>query len=93
MILTAALMIAGATMTLLLSGVRFLSAFGPGMAVSVVIGAAIAVTFVPAALAIFGRVLLWPWKPRAERARAGARGAARGPARAGTSSASPPTTR
>ncbi len=62
-ILTAALMIAGATLTLLLSGVRFLSAFGPGMAVSVVIGAAIAVTFVPAALAIFGRLLLWPWKP------------------------------
>jgi RND superfamily putative drug exporter len=62
-ILTAALMIAGATLTLLLSGVRFLSAFGPGMAVSVVIGAAVAVTFVPASLAIFGRALLWPWKP------------------------------
>ncbi len=72
-ILTAALMIAGATLTLLLSGVRFLSAFGPGMAVSVVIGAAIAVTFVPAALAVFGRVLLWPWKP-GRRERAGAEG-------------------
>jgi putative drug exporter of the RND superfamily len=62
-ILTAALMIAGATLTLLLSGVRFLSAFGPGMAVSVVIGAAVAVTFVPAVLAAFGPALLWPWKP------------------------------
>jgi RND superfamily putative drug exporter len=59
-VLTAALMIAGATLTLLISGVRFLSAFGPGMAVAVVIGAAVAVTFVPAALAVFGRLLLWP---------------------------------
>jgi RND superfamily putative drug exporter len=65
-VLTAALMIAGATLTLMLSGVSFLSAFGPGMAVAVVIGAAIAVTFVPCALAIFGRRLLWPWKPERE---------------------------
>jgi RND superfamily putative drug exporter len=72
-ILTAALMIAGATLTLLLSGVRFLSAFGPGMAVSVVIGAAVAVTFVPAVLAAFGPALLWPWKP-GERERSGAEG-------------------
>jgi RND superfamily putative drug exporter len=62
-VLTAALMIAGATLTLLISGVRFLSAFGPGMAVAVVIGAAVAVTFVPAALAVFGRLLLWPRRP------------------------------
>ena len=59
-ILTAALMIAGATLTLLLSGVRFLSAFGPSMAVAVVLSALVAMTLVPAALAIFGRALLWP---------------------------------
>lgn len=63
---TAALMIAGATLTLLLSGVRFLSAFGPGMAVAVVVGAAVALTFVPAMLAIFGRLLLWPSSPGPE---------------------------
>jgi len=63
---TAALMIAGATLTLLLSGVRFLSAFGPGMAVAVVVGAAVALTFVPAMLAIFGRTLLWPSRPDPE---------------------------
>jgi RND superfamily putative drug exporter len=63
---TAALMIAGATLTLLLSGVRFLSAFGPGMAVSVLIGAAVALTFIPAMLAIFGRVLFWPSRPHRE---------------------------
>lgn len=59
-ILTAALMIAGATLTLLLSGVRFLSAFGPSMAVAVLVSALVAMTLVPAALAIFGRALLWP---------------------------------
>jgi RND superfamily putative drug exporter len=65
-ILTAALMIAGATLTLLLSGVRFLSAFGPGMAVAVLVAAAVALTFVPAMLAIFGRILLWPSSPDPE---------------------------
>lgn len=59
-ILTAALMIAGATLTLLLSGLSFLSAFGPSMAVAVVVSALVAMTLVPAALAIFGRALLWP---------------------------------
>lgn len=65
---TAALMIAGATLTLLLSGVRFLSAFGPGMAVAVLVGAAVALTFIPAMLAIFGRILLWPSCPDPETA-------------------------
>jgi putative drug exporter of the RND superfamily len=83
-VLTAALMIAGATLTLLISGVRFLSAFGPGMAVAVVIGGAVAVTFVPAALAVFGRLLLWPQTPekaagaRQQDVEAGARGRAIG---------------
>lgn len=63
---TAALMIAGATLTLLLSGVRFLSAFGPGMAVAVLVGGAVALTFIPAMLAIFGRILLWPSCPNPE---------------------------
>jgi len=40
--------------------VRFLSAFGPSMAVAVVVAALVAMTLVPAALAIFGRALLWP---------------------------------
>ncbi|MDQ3725338.1 MAG: MMPL family transporter [Actinomycetota bacterium] len=65
-IATAALMIAGAALTLLLSGVRFLSAFGPGLAVAVLVGAAVALTFVPAMLAIFGRILLWPNSPSPE---------------------------
>jgi len=59
-IATAALMIAGAMLTLLLSGVRFLAAFGPALAVAVVVGALVAMTFVPAMLAIAGRLMLWP---------------------------------
>jgi putative drug exporter of the RND superfamily len=62
-ILAAALMIAGATLTLLISGVHLLASFGPAMAIAVVIAAAIALTLVPAALAIFGRALLWPRGP------------------------------
>ncbi|HEX4306591.1 MAG TPA: MMPL family transporter [Solirubrobacterales bacterium] len=57
---TAALMIAGATMTLSLSGVDFLSAFGPAMAIAVLVGALVSLTFLPACLAIFGRVVFWP---------------------------------
>jgi RND superfamily putative drug exporter len=63
---TAALMIAGATLTLLISGVHFLAAFGPAMAIAVLLAAAVAQTLVPAALAIFGRILLWPRRPSGE---------------------------
>jgi putative drug exporter of the RND superfamily len=75
-IATASLMIAGATLTLLVSGVRFLAAFGPGNSVAVLIAAAVALTFVPAVLAIFGPRLLWPGRShRTERpAEEGARG-------------------
>ncbi|MBA3864973.1 MAG: MMPL family transporter [Solirubrobacterales bacterium] len=65
-ILTAALMIAGATLTLLISGVHLLASFGPAMAIAVIAAAAVALTLVPAGLAIFGRVLLWPRQPKAE---------------------------
>jgi RND superfamily putative drug exporter len=57
---TAALMIAGATLTLSLAGVNFLSAFGPAMAISVLVAAAVSLTFIPACLAIFGRAIFWP---------------------------------
>ena len=87
---TAALMIAGATLTLLLSGVRFLSAFGPGMAVAVVVGAAVALTFIPAMLAIFGRM---PALAELSRTRRRAGRTRRSAGRAAGWSASPRTTR
>jgi RND superfamily putative drug exporter len=57
---TAALMIAGATTTLSLAGVDFLSAFGPAMAISVLVAALVSLTFLPACLAILGRFAFWP---------------------------------
>ncbi len=67
-VLTAAAIIACSTLTLLISGVRFLSAFGPSMAVAVAVAAAVAVTLIPASLAIFGRLVFWP-RPQGERQR------------------------
>jgi RND superfamily putative drug exporter len=64
---TAALMIAGATLTLLISGVDLLASFGPAMAIAVIVAAAVALTLVPATLAIFGRALLWPYRPSEDR--------------------------
>jgi len=81
-ILTAALMIAGATLTLLISGMSFLAAFGPAMAVAVLVAAVVAMTLVPAALGIFGRRLLWPSQvavgPKGSEASAEAGSGARG---------------
>jgi RND superfamily putative drug exporter len=54
-------------MTLLISGVDLLAAFGPAMALAVLVAAAVALTLVPAALAIFGRTLLWPRGAGADR--------------------------
>jgi RND superfamily putative drug exporter len=77
---TAALMIAGATLTLSLSGVDFLSAFGPAMAISVLVAAAVSLTFIPACLAIFGRFVFWPHRLETE---------AEGDGSAGTAEAQP----
>jgi RND superfamily putative drug exporter len=57
---TAALMIAGAAMTLSLSGVNFLSAFGPAAAISVLVAALVALSLIPACLAVLGRFVFWP---------------------------------
>jgi putative drug exporter of the RND superfamily len=69
-VLTAGLMISGALLTLMLSGVQFLSTFGPGMAIAITVGVAVALTFVPAVLATMGPLLLRPGRsiatPRSE---------------------------
>jgi RND superfamily putative drug exporter len=59
-ILTAGLIIAGASLSLLVADLGFLRAFGPGMAITAVVGVLVGVTFVPAALAVAGRAMLWP---------------------------------
>jgi RND superfamily putative drug exporter len=63
-------------LALLVAKLGFLRAFGPGLAITVLVGLAVALTFVPALLAILGRRLLWPSRLRAAEPR-GSRRAAR----------------
>jgi putative drug exporter of the RND superfamily len=59
-VVTAGLIVAVGTGSLVIGQLGFFRAFGPGMAVTVLITLAVAVTAVPAALAVFGRALFWP---------------------------------
>jgi putative drug exporter of the RND superfamily len=59
-VLTAGLIVAGGSAALVVGKLEFFRAFGPGMALTVLIGLAVAVTLVPALMAIVGRFLLWP---------------------------------
>lgn len=57
---TAGLIVAVGSGSLVIGDLGFFRAFGPGMAVTVLVTLAVTVTFVPAAIAIFGRALFWP---------------------------------
>ncbi len=61
--------VAAGTASLLAARLDFLRAFGPGLALAVVIAMLVAVTLVPAMLAIVGRRVFWPrvshWQTRA----------------------------
>jgi RND superfamily putative drug exporter len=65
---------------LLAARLDFLRAFGPGLAIAVVIAMLVAVTLIPAMLAIGGARVFWPRLPRWQDARATDSGAAPGPA-------------
>lgn len=70
-VLACGLAVAAGTGALAVAELGFLQAFGPGMAMTVLVGLAVALTFVPALLAALGPRLLWPSRPdRAPRARA-----------------------
>ena len=62
-IVTAGLTVATASATLFLAELGFFRAFGPGMAMSVLLALLVAVTLVPALLAIVGGALFWPNPP------------------------------
>jgi RND superfamily putative drug exporter len=62
-ILACGMAVAAACTALLVADLGFLQAFGPGMALAVLIGMAVAMTFVPAALALLGPLLFWPSRP------------------------------
>jgi putative drug exporter of the RND superfamily len=55
--------VAAGTAALLAARLEFLRAFGPGLAIAVVIAMLVAVTLVPALLAVGGRRLFWPAAP------------------------------
>jgi RND superfamily putative drug exporter len=68
-ILVAGLTVAAGTAALLAGKLEFMRAFGPGLALTALIGVVVSVTFVPAAIALLGRRLFWPGltRPRRER--------------------------
>jgi RND superfamily putative drug exporter len=59
-VVTAGLIVAGGTATLMVGSLTFFRAFGPGMALTVLVSLAIAVTLVPALIAILGTKAYWP---------------------------------
>jgi len=65
LIVVCGLSVAVGSAALVVAELGFLRAFGPGMAVAVLVGLAVTVTFMPAVLATVGGLLLWPG-PRRE---------------------------
>ena len=59
-ILVAGLTVAAGSLALLVARVGLFRTFGPGMAITILISLVVAITFVPACLAILGRWVFWP---------------------------------
>ena len=59
-ILTAGLLIAAGLLTLRLASIGFVRALGPAMAIVVLVSLGVSILFVPAAMAILGRLTFWP---------------------------------
>ncbi len=66
-ILTCGLAVAAACGVLVVADLGFLQAFGPGMAMAVLVALAVSMTFIPATLAVLGATLFWPHAPRPTR--------------------------
>jgi RND superfamily putative drug exporter len=85
--LTTGLIVVFGTASLLLGRLEFFRAFGPGAALSALVSLVVSLTFLPAALAVFGRLVFWPslatteHAPSDERRRLGRRLAFLGTAR------------
>ena len=71
-VLACGLAVAAGCGALAVANLGFLQAFGPGMAIAILIALAVALTLLPALLAVFGARLFWPSVPhRGPRALAG----------------------
>src|SRR5206468_11529955 len=66
-ILTAGLIVALGSLSLVAGHLDVFRAFGPGMALTVLIALAVATTFIPGLLALLGRAAFWPSVGRGER--------------------------
>ncbi|HVU77630.1 MAG TPA: MMPL family transporter [Gaiellaceae bacterium] len=66
-ILTAGLVVALGSLSLVAGHLSVFRAFGPGMALSVVVALAVATTFIPGALALLGPAAFWPSLDRGDR--------------------------
>jgi len=64
-VVVAGLTVAAGSLALLVARVGLFRTFGPGMAITILISLVVAVTFVPACLAILGRWVFWPRMPKA----------------------------
>ena len=65
-IVTAGITVVGASAALLVAKLGFFQAFGPGTAMAVLLGLLVAITLIPALLAVGGRMLFWPRRPGLE---------------------------
>jgi len=63
MVLACGMAVAAGSAALGVAELGFLRAFGPGMALAVLVGLAVALTFLPACLALLGARLFWPSHP------------------------------
>jgi RND superfamily putative drug exporter len=70
LIIACGLAVAAGSAALAAADLGFLRAFGPGMALAVLVGLVVTITFLPAVLALGGRTLLWPGSRRARGPRA-----------------------
>ena len=68
-ILTCGLAVAAACAALVVADLGFLQAFGPGMAMAILVALAVSMTFIPARLALLGASLFWPHVPARRPAR------------------------
>ncbi len=62
-IFTAGLLVTAGTAALLVARLGFLRAFGPGLALTVLVALVVTITLMPALIAIFGAALFWPRRP------------------------------
>lgn len=62
----AGITVAAGTASLVVAGSGLFRGFGPGLAITVVLGVVVAITLVPALLAVLGRLAFWPHDPTTE---------------------------